>query len=185
MSRPLVAVLAGGRASRLGGAKATAPLGGRPLIAWPLAAAAAFDAVVVAKAATLLPEVGVPVWLEPEAPHHPLVGLVCALERAERDVIAVAADMPFVTAEALEALAATKAPCGPEPLLARYSPDCLPALRAALAARAPLFAAFRGLSPASVAIDPACLANVNTPEDLAAAQARLAPGEQSAPPLPT
>jgi molybdenum cofactor guanylyltransferase len=44
-------VLAGGRGSRLGGAKAMAELAGRPLIAYPLAAlaAAGLDAFVVAK----------------------------------------------------------------------------------------------------------------------------------------
>ena len=35
-----VAVLAGGRGSRIGGDKALVQLGGRPLIAYPLAAAA-------------------------------------------------------------------------------------------------------------------------------------------------
>jgi molybdenum cofactor guanylyltransferase len=47
-------VLAGGRGSRLGGAKPTAELGGRPLISYPLAAlaAAGLEAVVVAKSDT-------------------------------------------------------------------------------------------------------------------------------------
>ena len=44
-------VLAGGRGSRLGGAKPTAELAGRPLISYPLAALAeaGLDAAVVAK----------------------------------------------------------------------------------------------------------------------------------------
>lgn len=48
---PLGVVLAGGRGSRLGGAKATAELAGRPLISYPLAALAeaGLEAVVVAK----------------------------------------------------------------------------------------------------------------------------------------
>jgi len=89
-------VLAGGRGRRLGGAKPTAELGGRPLIAWPLAAAreAGLEAVVVAKAATPLPsDLDVPVWTEPDEPVHPLAGLVHALERADgRAVVAVACD---------------------------------------------------------------------------------------------
>jgi len=48
------AVLAGGHGSRLGGAKPTAELAGRPLISYPLAAlaAAGIDAFVVAKSAS-------------------------------------------------------------------------------------------------------------------------------------
>jgi molybdopterin-guanine dinucleotide biosynthesis protein A len=51
---PLGVVLAGGRGSRLGGAKPTAELAGRPLVSYPLAAlaAAGLDAVVVAKPGT-------------------------------------------------------------------------------------------------------------------------------------
>ena len=49
--RPLAVVLAGGMSRRMGRPKALVPLGGRPLIAWPLAAAAeaGLEAVVVAK----------------------------------------------------------------------------------------------------------------------------------------
>ena len=52
-----VAVLAGGRGSRIGGHKALVPLCGRPLITYPLAAAraAGLSAVVVAKRDTQLP----------------------------------------------------------------------------------------------------------------------------------
>ena len=39
----LIAILAGGRGTRLGGDKARAELAGRPLISYPLAAAAAAD----------------------------------------------------------------------------------------------------------------------------------------------
>ena len=64
----LVAVLAGGASRRMGAPKPLAPLGGRPLISYPLGAAAraGLRAVVVAKADTPLPEVGVPVWGEPD-----------------------------------------------------------------------------------------------------------------------
>src|SRR4051812_30322612 len=75
---PIGAVLAGGRARRMGGAKAVAELGGRPLVAWPLAAlrAGLEEVVVVAKPSTSLPPLDVEVWLEPEAPSHPRAGLV-------------------------------------------------------------------------------------------------------------
>jgi molybdopterin-guanine dinucleotide biosynthesis protein A len=172
----LVAVLAGGAGRRMGSPKALAPLGGRPLIAWPLAAAAqaGLDVVVVAKPDTALPALDVPVWLEPEAPRHPLLGIVTALEAAGRAVVAVGCDQPWLPAELLAALAdgpGAAAPVvggAPAPLPARYPPEALPALRAALAAEAPLRRTLAALSPAPVALgDPAVLANVNTPEDLA------------------
>jgi molybdopterin-guanine dinucleotide biosynthesis protein A len=112
---PLAVVLAGGRSRRMGRPKATLELGGRPLLAWPLAAAreARLEAIVVAKPGSALPEVDVPVWHEPETPSHPLTGLVAALERAApRPVVALACDMPFVSPETLARLAALDAPTG-------------------------------------------------------------------------
>jgi len=188
---PLAAVLAGGRARRMGGAKATALLGGRPLVAWPLAACAAarLEAVVVAKPGTALPALGVPVWREPATPSHPLVGLVTALERAEeRPVVAVGCDMPFLAPGLLAALAAHPAPVvAPRvggrlaPLPARYDGSALPVLRDALAREAPLRATLAALGP--VVLEEAALcrwgdperlvASVNDPASLAAAEAAL------------
>ncbi len=67
---PLAVVLAGGLSRRMGSPKATVLLGGRPLIAWSLAAAAeaGLEAVVVAKPGSSLPPLEVPVWDEPAAP---------------------------------------------------------------------------------------------------------------------
>jgi molybdenum cofactor guanylyltransferase len=174
LSPPLVAVLAGGRGRRIGGGKPTRLLAGRPLISWPLraAATAGLRAVVVAKPDTPLPELEVEVWHEPPEPVHPLLGLVVALERAE-DVIAVGCDMPFVCAEALRVLAATPAPAGPEPLLARYGTEALPALRAGLIAEAPLRHVFARLCPARPRIDRRCARSVNTREELARAEDEL------------
>src|SRR5439155_10908431 len=66
---PVGVVLAGGAGRRMGGAKATALLAGRPLVAWAVEAlrAGGLDEVAVAaKASTVLPALDVPVWLEPE-----------------------------------------------------------------------------------------------------------------------
>ncbi len=156
----LVAVLAGGRGRRLGGAKPLAELAGSPLIAHPLAAAAAagLRAVVVAKRQAALPSLDVPVWEEPDEPVHPLLGIVTALERAGGPVVAIGCDQPFAGAELLARLAA-----GPEgavhaagrlaPLPARYEVAWLPALREALAAEAPLRATLEALAPAAIAGD--------------------------------
>ena len=70
----------------MGAPKATLELGGRPLISYPLAAMAdaGIETIVVAKPDTALPEMANEVWLEPQEPSHPLLGIVAALERAAR-----------------------------------------------------------------------------------------------------
>jgi molybdopterin-guanine dinucleotide biosynthesis protein A len=57
-------VLAGGMSRRMGRPKALVPLGGKPLLAWPVEAAreAGLEVVVVAKAGSELPALEVPVW---------------------------------------------------------------------------------------------------------------------------
>jgi molybdopterin-guanine dinucleotide biosynthesis protein A len=160
----------------MGGAKAVAELRGEPLIARPLRAAAdaGLPAVVVAKAATTLPPLEVPVWREPDEPVHPLLGIVTALERAARPVVAVGCDMPFVTADLLARLAA-----GPEaavsaggelaPFPARYEPAVLPALRDALAREASLRATLAALEPVTIEVEEHVVASINTPDELASA----------------
>jgi molybdenum cofactor guanylyltransferase len=174
----LVAVLAGGRGRRLGGAKPTAELGGRPLVAWPLAAAreAGLQAVVVAKAATPLPPLDVPVWVEPDEPSHPLSGLVFALERARGPVVAAACDMPFVGADMLARLAAAEGATAvrlDRPFPARYEPAALPVLRDVLAREAPARVALAALAPVELGAPPEALIGVNTPDELAAAAGRV------------
>ncbi len=172
----IVAVLAGGRGRRLGEPKALADLGGAPLIARPLAAASAFETVVVAKSGTPLPD-GLVVWLEPDEPVHPLLGVITALERAGRPVVAVPCDMPFVTADLLARLAAggaVRVDGRLQPFPARFEPEWLPALREALAREAGVRVTLEALAPAAFEYDAAALRSVNTPEQLAAARAELA-----------
>lgn len=104
---PLVAVLAGGLARRMGSPKAAVSLCGRPLIDYPLAAAseAGLPAVVVAKRGSELPALAVAVVREPDSPRHPLCGIVAALRQACEPVLAVGCDMPFVNAALLRRLA--------------------------------------------------------------------------------
>ena len=175
----LVAVLAGGRGRRMGAPKALAELGGAPLIARPLAAAAAagLDAVVVAKPDTALPALAVPVWHEPAEPVHPLLGVVTALERAGQPVVALPCDMPFVTPDLLARLAAGPAAVSVggriEPFPARYEPAALPALRSALAAGASVRATVAALAPQTIAVAGELVTSVNTPDELAAAERAL------------
>jgi molybdenum cofactor guanylyltransferase len=188
---PIVAVLAGGRGSRIGGSKAMVELGGRPLISRPLAAAAAagLEAMVVAKRDTPLPHLNAAVVLEPDRPRHPLTGLVAALEAGDgRAILALGCDMPFVTGPLLASLAAATPPTVAtldgelEPLLALYRPDDAEPLRAALRRGESLRRAVASLAPARFDEssmrrfgDPRALAfSVNTPADLAAATEGIA-----------
>jgi molybdenum cofactor guanylyltransferase len=191
VSKLVGAVLAGGKGKRLGRPKPTAPLGGRALLEHPLAALrdAGLETVVVAKPDTPLPALEVAVWHEPAEPVHPLLGVVTALERADgRAILACACDLPFVTAplaawvaERDDALAVPRAGGRLHPLFARYTTDLLPALREALERRAPLQETITRLDPTILDErqlgafgDPErCLFNVNTPSDLARAEAML------------
>src|SRR4051812_14494278 len=176
---PLAVVLAGGRSRRMGSPKALVELGGRPLLAWTLAAAAqaGLEAVVVAKRGSALPPLDVPVWEEPERPSHPLAGVVAALERAApRAIVALACDMPFVPAELIVRLAeldaVAAAPPG-EAFPARYASGALPALRAGLERQAPLRSVLAELGAVEAAAAPEALAGVNDPAALERAAARL------------
>jgi molybdopterin-guanine dinucleotide biosynthesis protein A len=176
---PLGVVLAGGRGSRLGGAKATAVLRGRPLISYPLAALRSVlgEVVILCKPETELPALpGQEVWFERDRLQHPLVGIRTALELAGgRSVLVCAADLPLVGRSLVSELAhgragATAALASrggvPQPLLGRYSPQALEPLSAA-DPRAPLREVVLRFSPALVEVeDPAELFNVNTPQEL-------------------
>jgi molybdopterin-guanine dinucleotide biosynthesis protein A len=149
------AILAGGRAARLGGAKPAAGLAGRPLISYPLEAARAadLDPFVVAKSDSPLPPLDCDVVREPDLPVHPLLGIISALEAADGPVIALGCDMPFLTPPLLSWLAQREPPAVSrvagrlEPLLAIYAPDGAEVLRGALGQEAPLRAAVEELGP--------------------------------------
>jgi molybdenum cofactor guanylyltransferase len=175
------AVLAGGAGRRMGGAKVTRMLDGRPLAAYPAAALAQVceRVAIVAKPSAELPDLpGVERWDdEPEEPRHPLTGIVHALERAGGEpVLICAADMPFVTADALRKLAAqgvtaiAVADGVLQPVLGLYSPGVLPALKGA-EPDAPLTRTIEALGPELVTLPPEQVRSIDTPEDLANAEA--------------
>ncbi|MEO8687038.1 MAG: NTP transferase domain-containing protein [Solirubrobacteraceae bacterium] len=177
---PIAVILAGGRSRRMGSPKALIELGGRPLLAWALAAAleAGLETVVVAKPGSALPPLDVPVWPEPERPAHPLTGVVAALERAApRAVVVLACDMPFVPPELIARLAALDAVAAAPPgeaFPARYETGALPALRTGLEREAPLRAVLAELAPVEVAAGGEhALLGINDPETLARAAALL------------
>jgi molybdenum cofactor guanylyltransferase len=184
------AILAGGRASRLGGAKATVELAGRPLISYPLEAArgAGLEPFVVAKPDTPLPELDCEVVHEPADVFHPLVGALAALDHARAGVLLLGCDMPFLAPDLLGWLATLDPPAVAsvdarlEPLLALYDSSAADSFTKALAAEVPLRRAVERLEPRLVREDelgrfgsperPAF--SVNTRDDLARAEQILA-----------
>ncbi len=178
---PMGVILAGGLGRRIGGSKAVVQLAGQPLISYPLEAVrtALSDVAVIAKADSQLPSLpGVTVWVEPDSPRHPVVGIVQALALAEgRPVVVCAVDLPFVTPELIYRLAtadlgkssAVVACCGTDvqPLLGCYAPRAIDPLRSGLPAGAPVRELVASLHPRMLEVgDPELLFNINSPEDL-------------------
>lgn len=195
---PIGVVLAGGAGRRIGGGKAVVELRGIPLVRYPVRALQAVlaEVVVVAKAASELPPLpGVPIWIEPPEPLHPLAGIVHALEGAgatagsaarAREILVSAGDLPFVPPDLIERLARLDARGAPavvpraagrlQPLLARYAPVAHAPLAAALACGRPpaLVEAVTALDPRVVDLpDELAFFNVNAPEDLLTAAGLL------------
>lgn len=151
------AVLAGGLGSRLGGAKATFELAGRPLVSYPLAAVeqAGLEPLVVAKRDSDLPPMGCTVLREPDLPRHPLCGIVAALRHAgPRPLVAIGCDMPFAGAPLLAWLGSAPEPLvvpslegNLQPLPGRYDGALLPDLQDALARGEPLRRTLESLRP--------------------------------------
>jgi molybdenum cofactor guanylyltransferase len=186
---PIGVILAGGMGRRIGGSKALVRLSGKPLIAYPLEVMTlALDEVaVLAKPDTQLPSLpGVTVWIEPQQPSHPLVGIMHALAfAAGRAAVVCAADLPFVSPELIDRLA--HLPAGRatavvaahqgkiQPLLGRYEPAAAELLRGpATAADQPLMATIEALGPKLLEVDdPEELFNINAPDDLLQAAAIL------------
>jgi len=179
---PIGVILAGGLGRRIGGAKAVVKLAGRPLITYPLAAVA-----VLAKPDTTLPSLpGATVWIERAEPRHPLVGVVEALGLAEgRAVVICAADLPFVTASLIRALATSNPGRAPamvaasagamHPLLGCYQPAAASLLGPIAAGeRRPMREIVGAIEPRLLEVqDPEALFNVNAPDDLLRAAAML------------
>ncbi len=105
-------ILAGGFGRRLGREKATAMVGGRPLLHWSVLAASAVceDIVVARRPEQRLPSLDGVCWREAIDDRHdrgPLAGLESGLALIEHDLaVAVACDMPLLRPELLQAVAA-------------------------------------------------------------------------------
>lgn len=187
-SPPVGLILAGGPGTRIGGGKATVALHGEPLVQFPLRAMRAVlsDVAIITKPQMVLPRLeGAMVWVEPDEPTHPLLGISEALALAGgRSVLVCPADMPFMSPELLSALAgaddegrpAVVASCRGDarPLVGRYAPSAAPLLSRAAHEQAPLGEIVQALQPKLVEVeDEVELFDVNTPDDLLLAAGML------------
>ncbi len=187
-------VLAGGSGSRIGGAKATAQLDGQALISYPLAAAlgALGSVAVVAKDGVELPQLDqrVELWIEPDQPRHPVVGVIEALRRAEgRAVLIIACDLPLLTrdvvalvagADAEGSVAVLASAAGrPQPLLARYEPAALELLLG-FDTDGPMTEQVMALLPTLVEVPAEASFNVNDLEQLKEVSRRLRSSSEQA-----
>jgi molybdenum cofactor guanylyltransferase len=185
------AIIAGGRGTRLGGVDKTALLvDGRSILSRQLAVLRPLFARILLVTSVRPPHDADVVVVQDRGPagQGPLAGLdaaLAALQPSERAVVCVGCDMPLLTSAALRLLrdVAPQADAvvplidgHSEPLFARYSRACAPAIAAAIASgRLKTSDVLRSLSvhwlrePALREVDPALLSleNVNTAEDLA------------------
>jgi len=190
------AVLAGGRSVRMGVDKTLLNVDGEPLVARVVRVVdgVCSQTVVVTNRPDALADAALPdsvfVITDEVAYQGPLGGLASAMAVADHEwVLAVAADMPHLEPQVIDALWAARegfdavmpfSDKGPEPLLALYRVEaCLPAAREVLATgRRRLVAILPTLRVAELpveslrSVDPELrsLVNVNTPADLAEAR---------------
>jgi molybdopterin-guanine dinucleotide biosynthesis protein A len=189
---PVGVVLAGGLGRRIGGDKAVVELEGRPLIRYPIETLheVCDEVAVVAKRDTMLPALQgqAALWIEPDEPRHPLAGVAHALRLAAgRAVLAVAVDLPLMDAATLRCLLDAEEPDPGElaavvvprvhgrlqPLCALYRPAALAGL-ASMDPQARAVEVVRELGALVVEPpDPTAFLNVNRPEDLLQAAARV------------
>ena len=190
-----VSIQAGGASSRMGQDKALLPLAGRPVILHVLDAVEdlAERVIVTTNRPADYQFLNLPLQQDEEPVAGALEGLRTALRGANADrTLVVACDMPFLQSSLLEHLfeQSTEADVTVprwndrlQPLCAVYSQACLPALERSLAAGDKRMISFHDQVKVHVVkadtvarFDPEGLSflNLNTPEDLAAAEKRLA-----------
>ena len=195
MTAPIGAIVAGGEAMRFGGApKGLRRVGGDRIIDRVAAAlgATTSELIIVSNAPEATHWIpGVPAYGDVRPERGSLVGIHTALSYAGGDVLVVAWDMPFVSPELLTLIrdrprgtamaVIPQSPSGDEPFCALYTPRCLPIIEAALdagdlrlsgvIARLPSVERISMSDIQSIGDPATLLFNVNTPEDLAHAEA--------------
>lgn len=169
----LGAVLAGGRATRFGGDKALAELGGQTLLARAVEALAGWCDHVVVVGRKTAPAPTLPDW--PSARMGPLGGIAAALRFAEdagyAEVLTCGVDSVGLPADLPTLLAPAPAYLADQPVIGLWPASAAEAIAAILESDGRhsmlAFAEAIGARAVTVVRGPA---NINTPADLAAAE---------------
>lgn len=187
---PVGVILAGGPGTRIGGNKASVALNGEPLVHHALRTMREVvnDVAIIAKPQTMLPRLeGAMIWVEPDEPVHPMLGVGEALALAGgRPVLVCPLDMPFISPGLLGALAGANREARPavmarcremtRPLVALYLPAAAPVLAQAAEGVLALEELAGELKPKLVEVDADDeleLFDVDTPDDLLQAAGML------------
>ncbi|MDG4648986.1 molybdenum cofactor guanylyltransferase MobA [Roseibacterium sp. SDUM158017] len=187
-ARPLAVILAAGAGRRIGGGKALVPLAGRPLAAHVVERLAPQVSRIALNAAEApgLERLGLPLLPDARPGLGPLSGILAAMRWAGSQgaarVLTVAVDTPFLPDDLARRLAAAGARAafaetadGAHPTTGLWSVDLAGALDAALFQGTRKVRDWtRAVGAQTVRFDDAdAFFNVNTPEDLRIAEARL------------
>jgi len=188
------AILAGGKSRRMGRPKPFVELGGHPLISWVLESlqTACREVFIVADQVEPYLFLGCRVVQDYIPDHGPMGGVYTALSSTnERQVFVTACDSPFLSSQVVMYLAAQikdyeivvpRLPDGFHPLHAVYTKDCLPRLYQCLMVGDLSLIDFLRADKVRVVsrkeiepLDPQRISflNINTPQDLEMAKARL------------
>lgn len=182
-----VAIMAGGKSSRMGTDKAFVDFQGRPMIEWVMERVAGLGAETILSTNNppAYAHLGLPMFRDVLPDHGPLGGIYTAVSRAQHPyVLVVACDMPWLNPELLTYqldlrhtadIVVPRWDKYPEPLHAVYSKACLPAIEANLQAQRLKITSFFGQVRVrfvdreeieKVDVNGRSFANVNTPDEL-------------------
>jgi molybdopterin-guanine dinucleotide biosynthesis protein A len=183
-----VAIMAGGKSSRMGTDKAFVPFEGRPLIETVIEQVTGLgeELILIANQPEQYAHIGVPIFGDVYPDHGPLGGIYTAVHHARHPhTLIVACDMPWLNRSLLEYMISLRETADiivprweqfPEPLHAIYNKACLPPIETNLKAQRLKITTF--FSKVSVRFvskteiqrfdsDGRSFANINTPDDLA------------------
>ncbi len=191
-----LAIIAGGKSRRMGRDKAFVELGGQTLIQGVIAASAGLgqaETILIANQPAAYAHLGLPIYRDILPDTGSLGGIYTALKKAKSAwVLALACDMPFVSADLLRCMiermdddldiVVPRVDGYPQGLHALYRKTCLKPIERQLAANRLKIIRFYDQMRvcylderdyARFDADGRCFTNLNTPEELAAAERLL------------